>query len=211
MVLASTCVPPVGGEPTKELRIFARRFGGEDERFAVGLLCRLCISVTEIPCDRIAVGSKLRIEGLCRRDSHGIVQAAARSGRVPTLECMTGLDRCTRRGGRCGIRLARRGDAGFAINRATICACIPLDRQTDRCTAVVADTICVGISVVCIFFARIAAGRASLCSAMLRFIVFRPASIRIAMVRVIVGRCVAGRAGFCSAMLCVRILAPRAC
>ena len=38
-------------EPAEELGILARRFSGEDEYFTIGLLCRLCVSITEIPCD----------------------------------------------------------------------------------------------------------------------------------------------------------------
>ena len=51
------------GEPTEEFGVLARRLGGENERFTVGLLCFLCCAVTEIPRQRIAVGGKLRIEG----------------------------------------------------------------------------------------------------------------------------------------------------
>ena len=66
---------------------------------------------------------------------------------------MTGLDRRARRGGCRRIRLACRGDAGFAINRAAVCACVPSDGQADRCAAIVADTIRVGIHMVGVFFA----------------------------------------------------------
>ena len=91
------------------------------------------VSIAEIPCDRIAIGGKLCVERLCRCDGHSVVQAAARSRRVPALERMTGLDRRARRGGCRRIRLACRGDAGLAINGAAVCSGVPLDRQADRC------------------------------------------------------------------------------
>ena len=56
-------------KPTEEFGIFARRFSGEDECFAVGLLRCLCVSIAEIPCDRIAIGGKLCVERLCRCDA----------------------------------------------------------------------------------------------------------------------------------------------
>ena len=141
------------GEPTEEFGVLARRLGGENERFTVGLLCFLCCAVTEIPRQRIAVGGKLRIEGFCRCDSHGVVQAAARNGRVPALKRMTGLDRRTCRSG-CGrIGLARRGDTGLAVDGAAVRSGIPCEGQRNCCAAVVADTIRVGIHMVGVFFA----------------------------------------------------------
>ena len=132
------------------------------------------VSIAEIPCDRIAIGGKLCVERLCRCDGHSVVQAAARSRRVPALERMTGLDRRARGGGCRRIRLACRGDAGFAINRAAVRSGVPLDRQADSCAAIVALSIAVRIGVVCIFIARIAAGRARLGTLMPHLIVRYP-------------------------------------
>lgn len=75
---------------------------------------------------------------------------------------MTGLDRRARRGGCRRIRLACRGDAGLAINGAAVRSGVPLDRQADSCTAIVALAVTVRVGVVSVFMARIAAGRARL-------------------------------------------------
>ena len=109
------------------------------------------VSIAEIPCDRIAICGKLCIERLCRRDSHGVVQAAARSGGVPALEGMAGLDRRTRRGCRRRIRLACRGDTGLAVNGAAVRSGVPLDRQADGRTAIVALAVAVCVHMVGIF------------------------------------------------------------
>ena len=183
-------------KPTEEFGIFAHRFSGEDECFAVGLLRCLCVSIAEIPCDRIAIGGKLCVERLCCCDGHSVVQAAARSRRVPALERMTGLDRRTRRGSRRRIRLASRSDTGFAVNAAAVRSSIPLDRQTDGRAAIVADAISIRISVVAILIARIAAGRARLGALMLCFAVRHPRAIGIAVIGVVIGRCAAAGAGF---------------
>ena len=148
------------------------------------------------------------VERLCRCDGHGIVQTATRSGGVPALERMTGLDRRARRGGCRRIRLACRGDAGLAVNRAAICACIPCNCQRNGCTAIVALAVTVRVGVVSVFIARIAAGRARLGALMLRFAVRHPRTVAIRMVGIIVGRRAAAGAGFASAMLRIRILAP---
>ena len=159
------------------------------------------VSIAEIPCDRIAIGGKLCVERLCHCDGHGVVQAAARSRRVPALERMTGLDRRARRGGCRRIRLACRGDAGLAVNRAAICACIPCNCQRNGRTAIVALAVTVRVGVVSVFIARIAAGRARLGALMLRFAVRHPRTIGIAVIGVVIGRCAAAGAGFASAML----------
>jgi len=75
---------------------------------------------------------------------------------------VTGLDRRARRGGCRRIRLACRGDAGLAINGAAVRSGVPLDRQADSCTAIVALAVTVRVGVVSVFMARIAAGRARL-------------------------------------------------
>ena len=139
-------------EPAEELRVFARRFGRQDKFFAVGLLCFLCRAITEIPRQRIAVGGKLRVEGLGCRDGHSVVQAAARSGSVPALESVTGLDRRARRGGCHRIRLACRDDAGLVINGAAVCARVPCDGQADGRAAIVALAVAIRVDVVCVFF-----------------------------------------------------------
>ena len=161
-------------EPAEEFGIFARRFSGEDECFAVGLLRCLCVSIAEIPCDRIAIGGKLCVERLCRCDGHSVVQAAARSRRVPALERMTGLDRRARRGGCRRIRLACRGDAGLAINGAAVRSGVPLDRQADSCTAIVALAVTVRVGVVCVLIGAVATSRARLRTLMLGFTVRYP-------------------------------------
>ena len=66
---------------------------------------------------------------------------------------MTGLDRRARRGGCRRIRLACRGDAGLAINGAAIRSGVPLDRQADSCTAIVALSIAVCIYMIGVLFA----------------------------------------------------------
>ena len=197
------------GEPAEEFGVLARRLGGENERFTVGLLCFLCCAVTEIPCDRVAICGELRIKRLCCCDGHGIVQTATRSGGVPALERMTGLDRRARRGGCRRIRLACRGDAGFAINGAAVRSGVPLDRQADSCTAIVALAVTVRVGVVSVFIARIAAGRARLGALMLRFAVRHPRTIGIAVVGIVIsGRAAAG-AGFRATMLRIGIFTPR--
>ena len=175
------------GEPAEEFGVLARRLGGENERFTVGLLRFLCCAIAKIPRQRIAVGGKLCVERLCRCDGHGIVQTATRSGGVPALERMTGLDRRARRGGCRRIRLACRGDAGLAINGAAIRSGVPLDRQADSCTAIVALAVTVRVGVVSVFIARIAAGRARLGALMLRFAVRHPRTIGIAVIGVVIG------------------------
>ena len=132
------------------------------------------VSIAEIPCDRIAIGGKLCVERLCRCDGHGIVQTATRSGGVPALERMTGLDRRARRGGCRRIRLACRGDAGFAINGAAVRSGVPLDRQADSCTAIVALAVTVRVGVVCVLIGAVATSRARLGTLMLGFIVRYP-------------------------------------
>ena len=139
-------------EPAEELGILARRLSRQRQLFPIGLLRFLCRAIAKIPRQRIAVGGKLCVERLCRCDGHSVVQAAARSRRVPALERMTGLDRRARRGGCRRIRLACRGDAGFAINRAAICACIPCNCQRNGRTAIVAFAVTVGIYMVGVFF-----------------------------------------------------------
>ena len=138
-------------KPTEELGILACRLGRQDKFFTIGLLCFLCCSVTEIPRQRVAVGGKLCVERLCRRDGHGVVQAAARSRRVPALERMTGLDRRARRGGCRRIWLACRDGAGLAVNGAAVCACIPCDGQRNCCAAIVALSVTVSVHMVCVF------------------------------------------------------------
>mgnify|MGYP001655809003 CR=1 FL=1 len=197
------------GEPAEELRVFARRFSRQHQLFAVGLLCFLCRAIAKIPRQRIAVGGKLRVEGLGCRDGHSVVQAAARSRRVPALERMTGLDRRARRGGCRRIRLACRGDAGLAINGAAVRSGVPLDRQADSCTAIVALAVTVRVGVVSVFIARIAAGRARLGALMLRFAVRHPRTIGIAVIGVVIGRCAAAGAGFRATMLRIGIFTPR--
>ena len=147
-------------KPTEEFGIFARRFSRQRQLFPIGLLRFLCRAIAKIPRQRIAVGGKLCVERLCHCDGHSVVQAAARSRRVPALEGVTGLDRRARRGGCRRIRLACRGDAGLAINGAAVRSGVPLDRQADSCTAIVALAVTVRVGVVSVFIARIAAGRA---------------------------------------------------
>ena len=161
-------------EPAEELGILARRLSRQRQLFPIGLLRFLCRAIAKIPRQRIAVGGKLCVERLCRCDGHGIVQTATRSGGVPALERMTGLDRRARRGGCRRIRLACRGDAGFAINGAAVRSGVPLDRQADSCTAIVALAVTVRVGVVSVFIARIAAGRARLGALMLGFTVRYP-------------------------------------
>ena len=174
-------------EPAEELGILARRLSGEDECFAVGLLRCLCVSIAEIPCDRIAIGGKLCVERLCRCDGHGIVQTATRSGGVPALERMTSLDRRARRGGCRRIRLACRGDAGLAINRAAICACIPCNCQRNGRTAIVALSIAVCIYMIGAFFTGSLTNRAGFRALVLRFAVRHPRAIGIAVIGVVIG------------------------
>ena len=166
------CAADRFGEPAEELGILACRLGRQDKFFTIGLLCFLCRAIAKIPRQRIAVGSKLRIEGLGCRNGLSVVQTAAGSGRVPALESVTGLDRRTCRGGRCGIRLARRGDAGLAVNGAAVAACVPSDGQADRRAAVVTLPVTVCVGVVCIFFAGIAASEAGFRALVLRIVRF---------------------------------------
>ncbi len=154
MVLASTCVPPVASvNQSRGTRHFACRLSRQRQLFPIGLLRFSVVAIAKIPRQRIAVGGKLRIERLCRRDGQSVVQTAARSGRVPALEGMAGFDRRARRGGCRRIRLACRGDAGFAINGAAVRSGVPLDRQADRCAAVITSAIAVRIHMIGVFFA----------------------------------------------------------
>ena len=122
---------------------------------------------------------------------------------------MTGLDRRARRGGCRRIRLACRGDAGLAINGAAVRSGVPLDRQADRCAAIVALAVTVRVGVVSVFIARIAAGRARLGALMLRFAVRHPRTIGIAVVSIVIGRCAAAGTSLASAVLGIAVLAPR--
>ena len=87
---------------------------------------------------------------------------------------MTGLDRRARRGGCRRIRLACRGDAGLAINGAAVRSGIPLDRQADSCTAIVALAVTVRVGVVCVLIGAVATSRARLGTLMLGFTVRYP-------------------------------------
>ena len=141
------------GEPAEEFGVLRVGSVGRTTAFhRRSALFPLSCHCTEIPCQRVAIGGELRIERLCRRNGHSVVQTAARSGGVPALERMTGLDRRARRGGCRRIRLACRGDAGLAINGAAIRACIPRDCQADSRAAIVALSITVRIRMVGVFF-----------------------------------------------------------
>ena len=161
-------------EPAEELGILARRLSRQRQLFPLGLLRFLCRTIAKIPRQRIAVGGKLRIEGLGCRNGQSVVQTAAGSGRVPALEGMTGLDRRARRGGCRRIRLACRGDAGLAINGAAVRSGVPLDRQADSCTAIVALAVTVRVGVVCVLIGAVATSRARLRTLMLGFTVRYP-------------------------------------
>ena len=46
-----------------------------------------------IPCHRVGIGGKLRIEGPGRGHRHSVIQTAAAGGSVPASERVTALDR----------------------------------------------------------------------------------------------------------------------
>ena len=84
---------------------------------------------------------------------------------------MTGLARRARRSGCRRVGLDRRGEAGLAVDRAAVAACIPCNRQRNGCAAGVTFPVTIGIHMVSILIAGIAAGRTAFCSAMLRIVV----------------------------------------
>ena len=110
-----------------------------------------------------------RLAGRNRRD--GGIELTARFFGIPVLECVSGFHRRSAGRGRLAVRLHGFGKAGLAINGAAVRSGVPLDRQADSCTAIVALAVTVRVGVVSVFIARIAAGRTAFCSAMLRFVV----------------------------------------
>ena len=61
------------GKPTEELRALARRLCGKNEFFSIGLFRRLCVSISEIPRQCIAVGRVLGVEGFACGNGHSVV------------------------------------------------------------------------------------------------------------------------------------------
>ena len=175
-------------EPTKELRIFACRLSRQHQLFAVGLICGFRFASTKIPCHDVFVCFKLRIKRRAGRDrSDGIVELAACFGRVPALKAVSLFDRERCGDRRLAVRLNSFTVRCFAVNRAAVCSGVPLDRQADSCTAIVALAVTVRVGVVSVFIARIAAGRARLGALMLRFAVRHPRTVRIAVVSIVIG------------------------
>ena len=159
-------------KPAEERIALAGRFGGQVQRFAVGLVGSFRFAGTEIPCDLIFCRGKLRVECPRSRDCDRAVQHAACLFRVPAGERVTCLDRRVT-GGNGGLVGRDRGrHAVLAANRAAVGRGIPRHDQRNIRTAIVADTVSIGIPMVAIFIVGIAASRTGLCSAMLRFIVF---------------------------------------
>ena len=147
-----------------------------------------------------------RLAGRNRRD--GVIELAARFFGIPVLECVSGFHRRSAGRGRLAVRLHGFGKAGLAVDRAAVAACVPCDRQRNRCAAIVALSIAVRIGVVCIFIARISASRARLGTLMLRFAVRNPRTVGIAVICIIIGRRATGRTGFCTSVLRITVLAP---
>ena len=159
-------------KPAEERIALAGRFGGQVQRFAVGLVGSFRFADTKIPCDLIFCRGKLRVERPRGCDRDRAVQRAACLFCVPAGERVTCLDR--RVTGSNGGLVGRDGGrhAVLAANRAAVGRGIPRHDQRDIRAAIVADTIRIGIPMVAILIVRIAAGRTGLCSAMLRFVVF---------------------------------------
>ena len=121
---------------------------------------------------------------------------------------MTGLARRARRGGCCRIGLDRCGDAGLAVDRAAVAACIPCNRQRNSSSAGVTFPVTIGIHMVSILITGIAASGAGFRALVLRIVRFCPCAIRIAMIRIVKsGRAAAGTS-FCTPVLCIAIFAP---
>ena len=159
-------------KPAEERIALAGRFGGQVQRFAVGLVRGFCFAGTEIPCDLVFCRGKLRVERPRGCDRDRAVQRAACLFGVPARECVTCLDR---RIAGCDSGLVGRDGGRHAVlaaDRAAVGRGIPCHDQRDIRAAIVADTIRIGIPMVAILIVRIAAGRTGLCSAMLRFVVF---------------------------------------
>ena len=87
---------------------------------------------------------------------------------------MTGLARRARRSGCRRVGLDRRGEAGLAVDRAAVAACIPCNRQRNGCAAIIANTVCVGILVIAILRRAIAANGAGFAALVLNIICLRP-------------------------------------
>ena len=100
-------------------------------------------------------------------------------------------------------------DAGFTINRAAVCACIPLDCQRNSCAAVITFAVAIRIRMVGVLRCAVAAGGAGFRALMLGIIRLCPRTVAIRMVCIVISACAAAGTGFASSVLCVRILAPR--
>ena len=159
-------------EPAEERIALAGRFGGQVQRFAVGLVGGFRFAGAKVPSDLVFCRGKLRVECPRGRNGSRAVQRAACLFGVPAGERVTDLDR--RIAGGNGGLVGRDGGrhAVLAANRAAVGRGIPRHDQRDIRAAIVADTIRIGIPMVAILIVRIAAGRTGLCSAMLRFVVF---------------------------------------
>ena len=112
---------------------------------------------------------KLCVKCRAAGDRDRTVKTAATLGREPAFERVTGLDRNIPWRGRPAVRLDGFREAALAVDRAAVCACIPLNCQADGRAAVVTLAVTVRVGVVSVFIAGIAAGRARLGALMLRF------------------------------------------
>ena len=161
-------------KPAEERIALAGRFGGQVQRFTVGLVRGFCFTGTEIPCDLIFCRGKLRVECPRGRDGDRVVQRTACLFCVPAGECVTCLDRRIT-GGNGGL-VGRDGGrhAVLAANRAAVGRGIPRHDQRDICTTIIANTVCVGILVIAILRRAIAANGAGFAALVLNIICLRP-------------------------------------
>ena len=127
-------------KPAEERIALAGRFGGQVQRFAVGLVGSFRFAGTEIPCDLVFCRGKLRVK--CPRgcDRDRAVQHAACLFCVPAGERVTGLDR--RVTGSNGGLVGRDGGrhAVLATNRAAVGRGVPRHDQRDICATIITDT-----------------------------------------------------------------------
>ena len=141
-------------KPAEERIALAGRFGGQVQRFAVGLVGSFRFAGTEIPCDLVFCRGKLRVERPCSRNGNRAVQRAACLFGVPAGECVTCLDR--RVTGSNGGLVGRDGGrhAVLAANRAAVGRGIPRHDQRDIRAAIITDTIRIRVGVVRVFICR---------------------------------------------------------
>jgi len=161
-------------EPAEERIALAGRLCGQVQLFTIGLVGRFGFAGAEIPCDLVFCRGKLRVECPRGRNGDRVVQCAICLFGVPARECVTCLDR--RVTGSNGGLVGRDGGrhAVLAADAAAVGRGVPRHDQRDICTAIIANTVCVGILVIAILRRAIAANGAGFAALVLNIICLRP-------------------------------------